>query len=227
MGRPLAVAGRMIVRVAPVLGVMMLLSCAATSPGPSSLGAPGVLPDDAMGILVGRTYAPLAPVPFTPLKGEGPGLTFWVRNLETGAVYATAKSLWGYTASQYFSLQLPPGHYVINSIFAHDGQIMPLPGQEDHIEVLPGIVSYAGSVVIGFQMPKDVRSFGPPVSVKHYGFMHCPILSIFSCNGDSTNGEAGDPRTDVYVFNRPGDIAELKKVYPAIAERKIQTNVFH
>jgi len=197
--------------------VVVLAGCAA-GPSAVSIDAANTTRQKDSGVIVGRTFS---------TRDPNGGLTLWIRNLDTGTVYPTAEGISGYTKSPYFAVVLPAGRYTLNGVWAYNGGVGPLSGQEHYFTVEAGRSIYIGSIVMSWEPPKNIREFGRPVSSKIYGKMRCPYADL-GCNGGSqaasTNATAEKPHAIVLVFDQgPSILEDIKSRFPMLQNEVIES----
>jgi hypothetical protein len=111
-------------------------------------------------------------------------------------------------------------------IFAYNGSLGPADSPFT-FKVSRGEGSYVGTLVMSWEVPKNVLELGRPVIVRRHGRLHCS--TFFSCNVFAPNGGVVKaPYADVAVFDEgPGFLMGLKVEYPNLPDIAITGGLMH
>ncbi|MDP2247519.1 MAG: hypothetical protein Q8J65_05260, partial [Nitrosomonadales bacterium] len=191
--------------------------CASTPNPTLSLGS-SVYSGANAGLVVGRTIA-------TNDRWIGHrGLRLWFRNTETNEIFSTSSGIVGYTSFEHFAIWLPPGTYTLAGIFAYNGSLGPV-SEPLKLSVEKGTSTYVGTLVMSWEIPKDIEKLGRPVSIKQHGRLQCP--SFFACDVFAPNpGIVDKPFADVAIFDEGAAFLEgLKAEVPQLPPIPFKTGL--
>jgi hypothetical protein len=199
--------------------VVALAGCASSPDPKTSINSAEYGPHNA-GLVVGRTIA-------TNDRWSGNrGLSLDFREVNTGRFYSTSTGLMGYTSFEYFAMWLPAETYRLNGIFAYNGSLGPTDSPLI-FSIQTGVATYVGTLVMSWEVPKDIQKLGRPMALKRHAPLRCPMANL-NCDGGvpgrSTNSfPVGPPYADVAVFDEgPTFEKELRTAYPNLPDLPLQ-----
>lgn len=176
--------------------IFVLGGCAGAPPAEISLNSKEFNHSNA-GLVLGRTLAH---------EGDSwigwRGLKLWFLNVNTNQIFTTGTGPMGYTSSEYFSIWLPEGSYVLTAIFAYNGALAPI-NEPLEFKVLREQNIYIGTITNSIEAPAGVGKLGALVAAKKYGRIRC-----FECTTGQKDIRGEEPVSDVIVLDEGKNFTE-------------------